>query len=203
MAAAMRGYALQRRDSGAFICGFIFSNMYLSSRRSTRITRIARIFTDTFNPCVSVSSVKSVFYCSFGSVILSNRAPPEHASRGAGKPASACGRPQCGWLSGSPALLTLGFSVPESTSITAKGAKNAKRSNNIFAPFAFFAVGELYITPTGRRTPILINAANLVREHPEFLELKMMESLGKLADRGNSTVIPLPPYSGSFLNQFR
>jgi len=41
-------------------------------------------------------------------------------------------------------------------------------------------------------TRALINAANLVKEHPELMELKMMESLGKLADRGNSTVIPLP-----------
>ncbi len=41
-------------------------------------------------------------------------------------------------------------------------------------------------------TRALINAANLVREHPELLELKMMESLGKLADRGNSTIVPLP-----------
>lgn len=41
-------------------------------------------------------------------------------------------------------------------------------------------------------TRALINAANLVREHPEILELKMMESLGKLADRGNSTIVPLP-----------
>lgn len=39
-------------------------------------------------------------------------------------------------------------------------------------------------------TRALINAANLVREHPELLELKMMESLGKLADR-NSTIVPL------------
>lgn len=41
-------------------------------------------------------------------------------------------------------------------------------------------------------TRALINAANLVKEHPELLELKMMESLGKLAERGNSTIVPLP-----------
>ncbi len=31
-------------------------------RNRTRMTRIARIFTDTVNPCVSASSAQSVFY---------------------------------------------------------------------------------------------------------------------------------------------
>gem|GEM_PF-2555839 len=34
----------------------------LQSRRRTLMTRIRRIFTDDFNPCVSVSSMQSVFY---------------------------------------------------------------------------------------------------------------------------------------------
>ncbi len=33
-----------------------------AKRNGTRMTRIRRIFTDTFNLCASVSSVKSVFY---------------------------------------------------------------------------------------------------------------------------------------------
>ena len=33
-----------------------------ASRFRTRMTRIARIFTDTFNPCASVSSAQSVFH---------------------------------------------------------------------------------------------------------------------------------------------
>ncbi len=33
-----------------------------AKRYGTRMTRIGRIFTDIFNPCVSVSSVQSVFY---------------------------------------------------------------------------------------------------------------------------------------------
>ena len=35
----------------------------LQIRGGTRMTRIGRIFTDTINPCASVSSVQSVFYC--------------------------------------------------------------------------------------------------------------------------------------------
>jgi hypothetical protein len=35
------------------------------SELRTRMTRIRRIFTDTTNPCASVSSVQSVFYRSF------------------------------------------------------------------------------------------------------------------------------------------
>src|SRR5574341_764112 len=45
----------------------------LPSRRRTRMTRIGRIFTDTFNPCASVSSVKSVFYRTFFIVICAPR----------------------------------------------------------------------------------------------------------------------------------
>ncbi len=33
-----------------------------TKRYGTRMTRIRRIFTDTFNPCLSVSSVQSVFH---------------------------------------------------------------------------------------------------------------------------------------------
>ncbi len=33
-----------------------------TKRHGTRMTRIGQIFTDIFNPCVSVSSVQSVFY---------------------------------------------------------------------------------------------------------------------------------------------
>ncbi|MCX9010760.1 MAG: hypothetical protein OIN66_06515 [Candidatus Methanoperedens sp.] len=35
------------------------------SQCRTRMTRIRRIFTDTIDPCLSVSSVQSVFYCCF------------------------------------------------------------------------------------------------------------------------------------------
>ncbi len=35
-------------------------------RNGTRMTQIRQIFTDNFNPCASVSSVKSVFYRSEG-----------------------------------------------------------------------------------------------------------------------------------------
>lgn len=42
------------------------------------------------------------------------------------------------------------------------------------------------------QTRALINAANIVKDHPEILKLRMMESLGKLSEAGNSFVIPLP-----------
>lgn len=42
-------------------------------------------------------------------------------------------------------------------------------------------------------TRAIINAANLIREHPELPGVKNDGiPLGKLADSGNSTVIPLP-----------
>ncbi len=40
-------------------------------------------------------------------------------------------------------------------------------------------------------TRALINAATLVKEHPEILELKMVEAIGKLAESGNNAMIPL------------
>ncbi len=43
----------------------------LRQRLRTRIIRIGRNYTDTFNPCTSVSSALSVFYCnSFAFIIL-------------------------------------------------------------------------------------------------------------------------------------
>src|SRR5574341_2482180 len=50
-----------RHDERRFIDSNIFANFalwyekVLPSRRRTRMTRIRRIFTDTFNPCASVS----------------------------------------------------------------------------------------------------------------------------------------------------
>ena len=41
-------------------------------------------------------------------------------------------------------------------------------------------------------TRALINAANLVKNHPEILELRMMESIGKISESGNAVIIPLP-----------
>ncbi|GFO96614.1 hypothetical protein ig2599ANME_0803 [groundwater metagenome] len=38
----------------------------LTAQHRTQMTQIRRIFTDTFNPCASVSSVKSVFYHHLG-----------------------------------------------------------------------------------------------------------------------------------------
>ncbi len=42
-------------------------------------------------------------------------------------------------------------------------------------------------------TRALINAANLVKDHPEILELKIIESLDKLSKSGNPTVVQIPP----------
>lgn len=41
-------------------------------------------------------------------------------------------------------------------------------------------------------TRALINAANLIKEHPEIIELKMMESMEKVSDNGNVILFPLP-----------
>ncbi|MDF1532439.1 MAG: slipin family protein [ANME-2 cluster archaeon] len=41
-------------------------------------------------------------------------------------------------------------------------------------------------------TRALINAANLIKEHPEILKLKLIDSIEKLSKQGNSTIIPLP-----------
>lgn len=40
-------------------------------------------------------------------------------------------------------------------------------------------------------TRALINAATLVKEHPEILELKIADAIGKLAEAGNNAMIPL------------
>ncbi len=40
----------------------VFAGKNNEPQNRTRMTLIRRIFTDIFNPCASVSSVKSVFY---------------------------------------------------------------------------------------------------------------------------------------------
>ncbi len=49
----------QRAQSVTVLAGYV---EVLQQRYRTRMTRIRRIFTDMINPCVSASSVQSVFY---------------------------------------------------------------------------------------------------------------------------------------------
>ncbi len=48
-------------DERRLIFAFYYEKVF-PQRYRTRMTRIRRIFTDNFNPCVSVSSAQSVFY---------------------------------------------------------------------------------------------------------------------------------------------
>ena len=50
-----------RYDERRLIFAFYYEKVF-PQRYRTRMTRIRRIFTDNFNPCVSVSSAQSVFY---------------------------------------------------------------------------------------------------------------------------------------------
>jgi hypothetical protein len=61
----------QRTQSSEVSATFAFrSGKAPKPQLRTRMTRIRQIFTDTINPCASVSSVKSVFHHSFSGMKL-------------------------------------------------------------------------------------------------------------------------------------